>query len=89
MNILEEKWRRRFMALCEHIAEWSLDPSTKEGAVIVNYKKRVVGLGYNGFPEGVVDSKERYEDRAEKYPRFRTIAIQKHFVRRRRIIGKC
>ena len=67
--IIEEKWRRRFMALCEHIAEWSKDPSTKVGAVIVNYKRQVVGMGYNGFPRGVKDSEERYADRAEKYPR--------------------
>ena len=56
-------WNKRFMDLAEHVAEWSKDPSTKVGAVIVNDDKQVLGLGYNGFPRGVHDCKERYNDR--------------------------
>jgi dCMP deaminase len=62
-------WNIRFLNLAEHISTWSKDPSTKVGAVIANPNKIVVGMGYNGFPRGVIDSEERYNDRAEKYPR--------------------
>lgn len=60
-------WDWRFLDLAEHIAGWSKDPRTKVGAVIVDQKKRVVSLGYNGFPRGVVDYKERYENRPKKH----------------------
>jgi len=61
------KWDERFMQLARHVAMWSKDPSTKVGAVIVDEKRRVVSLGYNGFPRGVDDSPERYADRPTKY----------------------
>lgn len=61
------KWDRRFLLLARHISEWSKDPSTQVGAVIVDKKRRIVGLGYNGFPAGVEDTEERYRDRDTKY----------------------
>ncbi len=61
------KWSQRFLDLAEHIAEWSHDPRTKVGAVIVDEQKRVVSMGYNGFPRGVDDSDERYNDRSTKH----------------------
>ena len=64
---MSEKWDRRFLALAEHIAQWSKDPSTKTGAVIVDYDNRIVSVGYNGFPKGVTDSPERLENREVKY----------------------
>jgi deoxycytidylate deaminase len=33
----------------------SKDPSTQVGACIVNEDKRIVGIGYNGFPKGCSD----------------------------------
>jgi dCMP deaminase len=60
-------WDRRFLDLCEHIATWSKEPSTKLGSVIVDDKKRIVSVGYNGFPRGVFDYEERYNDRPTKY----------------------
>jgi dCMP deaminase len=60
-------WHKRFLDLCEHVATWSKDPSTKLGSVIVDDKKRIVSVGYNGFPRGVEDFEERYEDRPTKY----------------------
>lgn len=62
-----QKWDRRFLDLADHIAQWSKDPRTKVGAVIVNEKKRVVSVGYNGFPRGVHDDEDRYEDRPTKH----------------------
>jgi len=60
-------WYQRFMDLAAHIAQWSKDPSTKVGAVIVNERRIVVGMGYNGFPRGVQDTPERLNDRPVKY----------------------
>lgn len=62
-----EKWDRRFIELAKHISQYSKDPSTKVGAVIVGPNNLVVGLGYNGFPRGVEDSEERLNDREQKY----------------------
>jgi len=60
-------WDKRYLDLAAHIAQWSKDPSTKVGAVLVDSNKLVVGLGYNGFPRGVHDHAERYDDRETKY----------------------
>lgn len=60
-------WDARFMVLATAVASWSKDPSTKVGAVIADRKKRVVGIGYNGFPRGVSDNPERYAHRPTKY----------------------
>ena len=62
-----EKWDLRFLELADHIAQWSKDPRTKVGAVIVDEKKRVVSVGYNGFPRGVGDDDSRYVDRPTKH----------------------
>jgi dCMP deaminase len=64
---MTEKWNKRFLELADHISSWSKDPSTKVGAVIVDDKKRIVSVGYNGFPRGVDDAEERYNDRPLKY----------------------
>lgn len=45
---------------------WSKDPSTKVGSVIAQ-GKRFVSFGINGFPPGVPDDPELYEDRETKY----------------------
>lgn len=59
-------WEKRFLDLADHVAQWSKDPRTKVGAVITDQKKRVVSLGYNGFPRGVNDDESRYNDRDVK-----------------------
>lgn len=64
---MRNHWTDRYLKLAAHVAEWSKDPSTKVGAVIVDARRRVVGMGYNGFPRGVQDRPERYEDRTIKY----------------------
>jgi len=56
------------MKLAHHVAGWSKDPSTKVGAVVSSGRK-VLGLGYNGFPAGTRDDRSLYSDRSEKYPR--------------------
>ncbi len=62
-----DKWDNRFLEMAKLVSTWSKDPSTKTGAVIVDQKRNVVGIGYNGFSRGVVDSDERYQNRALKY----------------------
>jgi dCMP deaminase len=49
------KWDQRFLDMACLVGGWSKDPSTKTGAVIVDVQKRVVSVGYNGFPAPVVD----------------------------------
>ena len=43
-------WDQYFMGMAHLSAKRSKDPNTRVGACIVNPQKRVVGLGYNGFP---------------------------------------
>lgn len=64
---MNSKWNKRFLDLAGEIASWPKDPSTKVGCVLVDDQRRVVGIGYNGFPRGVDDNKERYENRDLKY----------------------
>lgn len=61
------KWDLRFLDLAKHISTWSKDPSTQLGAVIVDKNKRVISMGYNGFPRGVKDTPERLNNREVKY----------------------
>ena len=59
-------WDKRFLQLAKHISEWSKDPSTQVGAVIVDSNNRVVSVGYNGFPQGISDD-NRLDNRETKY----------------------
>jgi len=65
--MISDKWDIRFLELAKLVSSWSKDPSTKVGAVIVDENRRIVSCGYNGFPRGVDDGVERYEDRDTKY----------------------
>ncbi|MBD3392671.1 MAG: cytidine deaminase [Chitinivibrionales bacterium] len=48
-------WDEYFMGVALMSAHRSKDPSTQVGACIVNRKKKIVGVGYNGFPVGCSD----------------------------------
>lgn len=48
-------WDQYFMGVALMSAMRSKDPETQVGACIVNTKKRIVGIGYNGFPIGIDD----------------------------------
>jgi dCMP deaminase len=61
-----DKWDFRFLALAQHIAQWSKDPSTKVGAVIVRPDRTIASMGFNGFARGVADLPERIADRPTK-----------------------
>jgi dCMP deaminase len=64
---MDSKWDKRFLELAKHISSWSKDPSTQVGCVIADDNKKVVALGYNGFPHGIADTPERLNDRPTKY----------------------
>lgn len=55
------------MELAKLVASWSKDESTKVGAVLVDERKVVLGLGYNGFPRGINDEVEERKQRPTKY----------------------
>lgn len=53
LNVLS--WDEYFMGLAHLSALRSKDPSTQVGACIVSPDRKVVGIGYNGFPIGCDD----------------------------------
>lgn len=65
-------WDQYFMSMAHLSAMRSKYPNTRVGACIVNPQKRVVGLGYNGFPMGCSDTKYSWEREGDfletKYP---------------------
>jgi dCMP deaminase len=65
---VSEKWDSRFLELAKHISEWSKDPSTKVGCVVVGEDREIRSTGFNGFPRGIEDDSDRLEDREKKYP---------------------
>ncbi len=60
-------WDHRFLTLARFISNWSKDPSTQVGCVIVDPMMRVVSTGFNGLPSGVEDTIERLQNRDIKY----------------------
>jgi dCMP deaminase len=66
-------WDEYFMGVSLISAERSKDPNTQVGACIVDGKKRIIGIGYNGFPRGCPDDQLPWDRQAEnqndtKYP---------------------
>ena len=65
----QRKWDLRFLSLAKEIAQWSKDPSTKVGAVIVRPDMTIASVGYNGFPRGMKDDDYLYANRDIKLSR--------------------
>ncbi len=65
-------WDAYFMGVAKLSAMRSKDPGTQVGACIVNDKKRIIGIGYNGFPKGCDDDVFPWEKEGDlcqtKYP---------------------
>lgn len=65
-------WDEYFMGLAHLSARRSKDPSTQVGAAIVSPDRKVVGIGYNGFPIGCSDDEFPWEREGSfqetKYP---------------------
>ncbi|XP_077033511.1 deoxycytidylate deaminase isoform X2 [Agelaius phoeniceus] len=49
------EWPEYFMAVAFLSAQRSKDPSSQVGACIVNSENKIVGIGYNGMPNGCSD----------------------------------
>ena len=60
-------WDEYFIKMIDVIKEKSKDPRTKIGCISVGLNNEILGTGFNGFPMGVIDSEERYNDRDIKY----------------------
>lgn len=56
------KWDKRYLRIAREAARWSKDPNKKCGAVVIKDGK-VQGVGYNGFPVNVKDTKRRLHDK--------------------------
>ncbi|MBT6470931.1 MAG: CMP deaminase [Candidatus Marinimicrobia bacterium] len=61
------KWDKRYIKLAKEVSTWSKDPSKQIGAVVIGSKGQVLAQGYNGFPRGVNDNPENYDNREVKY----------------------
>ena len=68
-------WDDYFMSVAFLSSMRSKDPNTQVGACIVNQEKRIVGIGYNGFPRGCSDrelpwarTSETGDELETKYP---------------------
>ena len=67
MTDKQRAWDEYFMKIARTVAEKSKDPSSKNGCVIVDSKKRVVSLGYNGLIQSADESKMTLTERPMKY----------------------
>ena len=54
-------WDEYLMGVALLSAQRSKDPNTQVGACIVNPHKKIVGVGYNGFPFGCSDDEYPWE----------------------------
>ncbi len=65
-------WDEYFMGVAVLSSLRSKDPSTQVGACIVSEDKKIVGVGYNGFPSGCSDDELPWNREGEwintKYP---------------------
>lgn len=66
-------WDDYFMSVAYLSAMRSKDPNTQVGACIVNPDQKIVGIGYNGFPNGCSDEVLPWDREADgwlltKYP---------------------
>jgi deoxycytidylate deaminase len=60
------EWDEYFYVLAQAAALRSKDSSRKVGAVIVSRDNVVLSTGFNGFPRGVKDLRERWTKKQEK-----------------------
>lgn len=61
------EWDQYFMGIAEEVAKRSKDPSSQNGCVIVDARKRPVSFGYNGTIQGANESKLTLSERPMKY----------------------
>lgn len=59
------RWDEYFMGVAQLAAHRSKDPGTQVGACIVSQEKKILSVGYNGFPIGCSDDEFPWEREAE------------------------
>lgn len=62
-----DNWMRRWFEICDVVAGWSKDRSTKVGACIVDERQNLIALGWNGFARGCDDDASYRHERPMKY----------------------
>jgi len=60
-------WDKRWMQLCDLAASWSKDRNTKVGSCIVDNRKVLISIGWNGFPRKINDNIDSRHLRPAKY----------------------
>lgn len=65
-------WDEYFMGIAQLSALRSKDPNTQVGACLISPDKRIIGVGYNGFPSGCDETCFSWEREGDplntKYP---------------------
>lgn len=66
-------WDEYFMSVAFLSAQRSKDPNSQVGACVVNEDRKIVGIGYNGMPNGCSDDELPWSRNSEdeldtKYP---------------------
>jgi len=56
-------WDKTFMDMAHIVAKRSKDPRKKVGAILVSPANNHVAIGYNGFPRGIAETEERWNDK--------------------------
>lgn len=64
---MRPSWQEYFIGLAHAVSQRSHDVQTQHGCVITDSNNRILGVGYNGFPKGLDDSKLP-NTRPDKYP---------------------
>ena len=64
---MSTKWDQRFLRLALEMCDWSKDPSTQVGCVIVGPDREIRTTGYNGLPRGCDDNNPNRIIRPQKY----------------------
>jgi len=63
---MRPSWTDYFLGLARVVSQRSHDVHTQHGCVIADRNNRILGVGYNGFPRGLLDE-ELPTTRPEKY----------------------
>lgn len=64
---MRPSWTDYFLGLARVVSKRSHDIQTQHGCVITDQNNRILGVGYNGFPRGLLDDRLP-NTRPEKYP---------------------
>lgn len=64
---MRPSWTDYFLGLAKVVSQRSHDVQTQHGCVITDHNHRILSVGYNGFPRGLLDE-NLPTTRPEKYP---------------------